>query len=182
MWWLRPGSQRTPVRAVSGSPLPRRSERHARGRKTRDPTSGSTGSGAPALHGCQDGGNLMAGVRWAAQVRSASQRHEHPFAAESATLRLPWLLRWTASISLLGCQTNHSWEHGGPGVYSGIRYYEAPPRLKVVRSARYVVSPTHSGRRSSRSCSFLQSMQNSATGRARRRSSPISSPQLSHWP
>ncbi len=124
----------------------------------------------------------MTGVRGAAQVRSASQRHEPPFATESATLRLPWLLRWIASISLLGCQTIRSWEHACAGVDSGIRYCGAPPQLKVVRSARDVVFPIHSGRRSSRSCSFLHSMQNSATGRARRRSSPISSPQLSHSP
>ncbi len=42
---------------------------------------------------------------------------------DSATLRLLWLLFWIASISLLGCQTSRSWEQGGPGVYSGIRYY-----------------------------------------------------------
>ncbi len=24
---------------------------------------------------------------------------------------------------MLGCQTSRSWEHGCPGVYSGIRYY-----------------------------------------------------------
>ncbi len=38
-------------------------------------------------------------------------------------MRLPWLLFWIASISMLGCQTGHSWEEGCPGVYSGIRYY-----------------------------------------------------------
>jgi uncharacterized protein YceK len=38
-------------------------------------------------------------------------------------LRLPWLLCWIASISMLGCQTSRSWEQGCPGVYSGIRYY-----------------------------------------------------------
>jgi hypothetical protein len=27
-----------------------------------------------------------------------------------ATLRLPWLLFWIASISMLGCQTSRSWE------------------------------------------------------------------------
>ncbi len=40
-----------------------------------------------------------------------------------ATLRLPWLLLWIAVISMLGCQTSHSWEQGCPGVYSGVRYF-----------------------------------------------------------
>ncbi len=51
------------------------------------------------------------------------KRHEPPFATDSATLRLPWLLFWIASISMLGCQTRRSWQQGCPGVYSGIRYY-----------------------------------------------------------
>ena len=38
-------------------------------------------------------------------------------------MRLPWLLFWIASLSMLGCQTSRSWEKGCPGVYSGIRYY-----------------------------------------------------------
>ena len=33
------------------------------------------------------------------------------------------LLFWIASIAMLGCQTNRSWENGCPGVYSGVRYY-----------------------------------------------------------
>ncbi len=42
----------------------------------------------------------------------------------SAPLHLSWLLVWIASISILGCQTSRSWEQGGPGVYSGVRYYQ----------------------------------------------------------
>ena len=26
-------------------------------------------------------------------------------------------------ISITGCQTTHSWNHGCPGVYSGVRYF-----------------------------------------------------------
>ena len=42
---------------------------------------------------------------------------------QSATLRIPWILFWITSISMLGCQTSRSWEKGCPGVYSGVRYY-----------------------------------------------------------
>ena len=38
-------------------------------------------------------------------------------------MRLPRLLVWIASISMLGCQTSRSWEKGCPGPYSGVRYY-----------------------------------------------------------
>ncbi len=65
----------------------------------------------------------MAGVRRATPVRSASKPRIPPFSTESATLHLPWLLFWIASISMLGCQTSRSWEKGCPGVYSGVRYY-----------------------------------------------------------
>ncbi len=87
------------------------------------PPQGTTGSDVLAFLGCWDEGKLMAGIRRATPSRSASKHRESPSATEGDPLRLPWLLFWIASISMLGCQTSRSWEQGCPGVYSGIRYY-----------------------------------------------------------
>ncbi len=67
----------------------------------------------------------MPRVRRATHVHSASKPHP-PVETENAPLRLPWLLFWIASISMLGCQTSRSWEQGCPGVYSVIRSYGNP--------------------------------------------------------
>ena len=37
----------------------------------------------------------------------------------------PWVLFLIAASQLLGCQTARSWSEGCPGIYSGVRYFQA---------------------------------------------------------